>query len=486
MTVKRNYEVPKQPELVNITFSWEELASYLTLDKNSGLNITDQNWGKPLSPKYIDTNGDQQPDLVSIDYTFKSNEPVFTFLVRPGKEKITLISGSEKADDRLKIAYLTPFDAIRMEDNKPYAISKKIAESTFNIYPDPIDFPIYSPRRWNYEYSFFFTGCFRLGEIVNNESYIDYAQNWIDEFINPTGGFKEGEYDMSEFKLDDVLPGRLAILLHQKTNEPKYKSVIDTLISQLERQPRTKEGGYWHKQIYPYQMWLDGVFMADVFTMQYAAAYNEPKFFDEATSQIKLVYQHTLDSATGLMYHGWDESKNPVWADPVKGTSPEFWSRAIGWYTMALVECLDYLPENHPDRNTLIKILNEISSAVLKYQDKDSGLWYQVMDKGENEGNWLETSSSAMFAYTFAKGSRLGYLNESYKKAADNAYNSLLDNFVYVDNDENLHLEQTVKVGTLNTKNSKGDYDYYISTERRIDDYKGLAALLFVSIELNR
>jgi unsaturated rhamnogalacturonyl hydrolase len=233
-------------------------------------------------------------------------------------------------------------------------------------------------------------------------------------------------------------------------------------------------------------MWLDGIFMADVFSMQYAKAYNQPAWFDESIHQIKLIYDRTLDPQTGLLYHGWDESKNPVWAHPERGTSPEFWGRAVGWYLMALVESLDYIPENHPERKDVIKILQDVSAAVKKYQDPSSKLWYQVLDRGNQEGNWIETSCSAMFAYAFAKGHRQGFLDETYLTTANEAFKALLDQYVFVDDSGNLHLDQTVKIGTLNPKNSKGDFEYYITTERRIDDYKGLASLLFLSIELNR
>jgi len=264
----------------------------------------------------------------------------------------------------------------------------------------------------------------------------------------------------------------------------KYQVIADTLMVQLENQPKTKAGGYWHKEVYPNQMWLDGIFMADVFTAQYAVAFDKPTLLDEATRQVKLVYDYTLDSATGLMRHGWDESRNSGWADP-SGKSPEVWCRAMGWYAIALVEILDYLPPNHEDRARLIAILKSISATLLHYQDP-SGLWFQVVDKAEQERNWLETSGSAMFAYAFAKGNRMGYLDGTYRAAADHAVQSILDNYVFVDSKNNLHLAQTVKVGTLNTKDSDGSFRYYTTTERRIDDYKGLGALLFATVEMAR
>jgi unsaturated rhamnogalacturonyl hydrolase len=186
------------------------------------------------------------------------------------------------------------------------------------------------------------------------------------------------------------------------------------------------------------------------------------------------------------LYHGWDEAKNPVWAHPEKGTSPEFWARAIGWYAMALVECLDYIPADHPEREEVIRIFKNVCESILKFQHTGDNLWYQVLDKHDRPDNWPEASASAMFAYTFAKGYNKKYLGEQFKASADKAYDAILNSFVFIDEQGNLHLDQTVKIGTLNPKTSKGDYQYYITTERRIDDYKGLAALLYASMELNR
>src|SRR6218665_1270209 len=182
-------------------------------------------------------------------------------------------------------------------------------------------------------------------------------------------------------------------------------------------------------------MWLDGIYMGDVFSSHYAALFNKPEFFDEAIHQIKLISEHTTDPRTGLMYHGWDESKNKVWADQQKGTSPEFWGRAIGWYITALVECLDYIPENHPQRKEVITILQKLAKSVLNYQDAKSHLWYQVVDKGSQPGNWIETSASAMFTYAFAKGYRKGYLDKTYYAAAKKSFAALINDYIYFDDE---------------------------------------------------
>lgn len=485
VTVKRNYSpIPKDKDKVVIAVDWNDVVNRNQQLKTKSPVVTDRNFGANVPVRLVDVNNDKKTDFLVFDYTFQSNEPVFAFLITPGKDATgTPTNESLAVDKRLGISLLRPFDPV--VDTKQ-RIAWQLVQSTLNFYPDPKDFPIYAPNRWNYEYSFFLLGSFALSREVNNNEFAEYPKRWLDGFINANGGFKTGVYDMSEYKLDDVIPARLAIIFSQYTGQPKYKSIVDTIVTQLKRQPKTKEGGYWHKQVYEHQMWLDGIFMADVFSMQYADAYDKPEWFDEAVHQIKLIYKHTKDARTGLLYHGWDESKNPVWAHPEKGTSPEFWARAIGWYVMALVECLDYLPANHPERQDVVQILRDVCTSVKNVQNKKDNLWYQVIDKADQPGNWPEISASAMFAYTFAKGSNKKYLDESFKASAEKAYDAILKDFVFVDDQGNLHLDQTVKIGTLNPKTSKGDYQYYITTERRINDYKGLASFLYASIALNR
>ena len=487
ITVTRNYSpIPKKDEAVTVAIDWNNLIQEMPALKNSSAVITDRNFGLEVPYLVVDVNADERADYLVFEYVFRSNEPIFSFLITSvSKKPAKPISRKITINKRLMISVLKPYNAIASKAD-PGRIAAGLVQTTLDTYKDPKDFPIYAPDRWNYEYSFFLLGSYKLGKLIGNPDFINYPRRWIDGFIKEDGGFREGVYAMDEYKLDDVIPARLAILFHKETGEPKYKSVVDTIITQLTRQPKTSDGGYWHKRIYEHQMWLDGIFMADVFSMHYAHAYNQPEWYDEAVHQIKLIYKHTVDDRTGLLYHGWDESKNPVWAHPEKGTSPEFWARAIGWYAMALAQCLDYLPADHPERNDVIEIFRNVCKSVKKVQHPGNHLWYQVIDKSDREDNWPETSATAMFAYAFVKGYNDRHLDVSFRDSAVRAYDALLDKFVFVDKRGGLHLDQTVKIGTLNPKTSKGDYQYYISTERRIDDYKGLASFLFASIELNR
>jgi unsaturated rhamnogalacturonyl hydrolase len=461
-------------ENVKIVLDWKKMQQLLPSLSLSNVKITDQHFGKDVPLSLLSGN------RLMFEYEFTSVEPVWTFKVTTNAKNKKLEKFADLDEEpRFIVSYLKPVDPNLKK------IGDKIIQSTINTYPDPSKLSIISPGKWTYEYGFFLNAMATAPDAAAKK-YMDYLKGWVDNFITATGDWKPGVYDQSEYKLDDILPGRLCIWLYQQTKDERYKKVADQLLQQLKTQPKTKDGGYWHKQIYPNQMWLDGIYMGDVFSMQYAAVFNQPQWFDEAVHQVELIYKHTYDPSTGLLFHGWDESMNKVWADPQKGTSPERWARAVGWYAMALVECLDYLPQSHPERKNIEKIFSDLCRSIVKYQDPKTKLWFQVMDKGAQPGNWIETSSSAMFIYSMAKGAHKKLVDKSYLIAAEAGFNSLINSHVYQDEKGDLHLDQAVKVGTLNFKNSKGDYSYYIGGERRLDDYKGLAAWLYASVELKR
>ncbi len=478
-TVKRNDE-PKANEKVTLVLDWREVIRRLPAAK-TGITLTDWNFGKEVKAVLSDHNQDGVADQIIIHYVFPSNDPVFTFGLQPSPVNNEWVKEEFKSNPKFEITFLHSAALEKAVKNWP----DKIIASTMQFYPDATKLFINAPGKWNYEMGVFLSAMFIQSQKNNNETYVSYIRHWADRFINAEGKIDASYYDEKEYKLDDIIPGRPALFLYEKTKEAKYKSVADQLMDQLEHQPKTNDGGYWHKEIYPNQMWLDGIYMADVFSVQYATLFNQTKWYEEAIHQIKLIAQHTTDPETGLMYHGWDESKNKVWAHPEKGTSPSFWGRAIGWYMMALVDCLDYVPENNPGRKELISIFQKLSKSLLKYQDPNSNLWYQVIDKGSEGGNWIETSCSAMFTYAYAKGFRKGYLDKTYLVASHKAFDSIVNSYIYFDDAGRLYLDQTVKVGTLNFKTSKADYLYYVTSERRINDYKGLGALLFAAIELN-
>jgi unsaturated rhamnogalacturonyl hydrolase len=484
VTVKRDYERPALEE-ATIVLDWHQVTAHLPQLESMGYRVTDQHFGNALDSRLLDTDGDDQPDRLQVTYAFSSAEPQYVLMIAADPEgTLSVETGTAEPDPRFELTYLKSYAAYSNGDSVA-SWPQKIFESSLNFYPDVRDFTIISPGEWTYEHGMFLNAGFELWQRTNNTRYLTYMKEWLDLFLTEEGRIKDSEYNADEYRLDDILPGRLCIYLFEETGDQRYKTAADQLIDHLKHQPRTSEGGYWHKQIYPYQMWLDGIYMADIFSMQYAQAFHEPEWFDEAVKQVKLISTHAKDSVTGLMYHGWDESKNPVWANPVTGASPAFWGRAIGWYFMALVDCLDYLPEDHADRAELVRIFRDLALSVAGYQDKESKLWFQVIDKGDHPGNWVETSCSAMFTYGFAKGYNKGLLDESFHQRAREAFEALIRDYTWYDDNGNLYLDQTVKVGTLNLKVSRGDFDYYIGGERRINDYKGLGALLYAGLALS-
>jgi unsaturated rhamnogalacturonyl hydrolase len=483
VVVRRNYDRPAQ-ETVTVTVDWSEITERLPQLNESGFSVTDQHFRRSLESRLLDTNDDGNADVLSVTYPFASAEPQYTMMISASPDvRPAVESGSVEPNERLTLTYLDSYASFATKDTVDWPT--KILESSLNFYPDPKDFTIISPGEWTYEHGMFLNAGFELWQRTGRQPYFDYVKYWLDRFLTPEGTIREDAYDVTQYRLDDILPGRLCLFLYEETGDARYKTAADQLIHHLENQPKTSEGGYWHKEIYPYQMWLDGIYMADVFSMQYAGVFNKPEWYDEAILQIQLISKHTRDTTTGLMYHGWDESKNPVWADSVTGASPTFWSRAIGWYFMGLADCLGYLPEDHPERPAVLSLFGDLAESLVRYQDDQTKLWYQVTDKVGAPDNWIETSSSAMFAYGFARGANNGWLDASYRQRAFDAFNSIIRNYTWYDEAGNLYLDQTVKVGTLNPKVSKGDYAYYVGGETRINDYKGLGALLYASLALS-
>jgi unsaturated rhamnogalacturonyl hydrolase len=232
-------------------------------------------------------------------------------------------------------------------------------------------------------------------------------------------------------------------------------------------------------------MWLDGIYMASPFLAEYAACFDEPSLFDDVTRQILLIEEHTRDAQTGLLYHAWDESKQQQWADPITGHSPHFWGRALGWFMMAVVDVLDHLPRNQARRPELIEVLNKTAAAIVRVQDDETGLWYQVLDLPEREGNYQEASASAMFVYAFAKGVRKGYLSADYLSAARRGYNGLLQNLIKIDSDGVLTLDGVCRVAGLGGQPYRdGSYKYYVTEPVASNDPKGVGPFILAALEL--
>jgi unsaturated rhamnogalacturonyl hydrolase len=343
-------------------------------------------------------------------------------------------------------------------------------------------FPLLA-EEWNYQWGLVLKGFERVWRATGDETYSAYIQHNIDHFVQPDGTIRG--YRLDEYNIDRLNTGKILFSLYERTRDPKYKIALDTLREQLKTHPRNKAGGLWHKQIYPYQMWLDGLYMGAAFYAQYAHAFNEPQAFDDIAYQFILLEQHTRDPRTGLLYHAWDESKEQRWANPVTGCSPHFWGRAIGWYVMAIMDVMDFMPPAHPKRETLLAIFKRAIEAVIQVQDTASGVWYQVLDQGSREGNYLESSASCMFVYALAKGVRGKYLAESYRAVAQRAFDGVLKQFIDVDENKEVHLHKTCRsAGLGNVPYRDGSFEYYMSEPIVRDNHHGTGAFILASAEI--
>ncbi|MDR3735985.1 MAG: glycoside hydrolase family 88 protein, partial [Acidobacteriaceae bacterium] len=337
-----------------------------------------------------------------------------------------------------------------------------------------------APPRWQYEEGTLLQGVTNVWYATANPKYYNYVKQSVDALVAKDGSI--ATYNASGNSLDDVLMGRQALMLYGVTLDKRYYLAAKTVREQLDKQPRTPSGGFWHKQRYPNQMWLDGLYMAEPFYAQYAREFQQTKDFDDIALQFTLSEKYLRDAKTGLLYHGWDESKKERWADPATGLSKEFWGRGMGWYAMALVDTLEYFPQDHPQRAELIAILNRLAEAVTKQQDAKSGLWYNVVNKPAGEGNYLESSASAMFVYALDKGVRMGYLPVRYQAVAQKGYKGLLLHEAQTDDNGLVHVSGIVRsAGLGGTPYRDGSYAYYMSEPKVTDDAKGVGAFILAA-----
>lgn len=338
-----------------------------------------------------------------------------------------------------------------------------------------------SAWKWHYEHGVALMAIASIDDI----KYQEFVQKWLDHFVNEDGNIRT--YKVEEFNLDQVYPGNLLFPLFKRTGAGRYFNAIQLIKRQLDQQPRTSEGGFWHKKIYPYQMWLDGLYMAEIFNVKYSAMFSNPGGFDDIAKQFLLIEKHTRDPLTGLLYHGWDEKKVQRWADPITGCSPHFWGRAMGWFVMALVDVLELLPPAHPDFSKLVEMLNNLAHALVRYQDAATGLWYQVVNLPEKSGNYLESSVSAMLSYGFAKAVRNGWLAMEFLSSARRSYNGLLEKMIKLDSEGMLTLENTCSVAGLGGEPYRdGSFEYYVSEPVVVNDFKGVGPFILAALEIEK
>jgi len=367
------------------------------------------------------------------------------------------------------------------EVSKPF--SELMVNTAMSLWKDSLTMDASKPAKWTYDQGVVLKGVEGVWNKTGDGKYFKYIQQSMDFFVDKDGNIRT--YKQDEFNIDNVNNGRILLLLYKVTGNEKYWKAATLLRDQLRKQPRTSEGGFWHKKIYPYQMWLDGLYMGEPFYAEYAAYAHDDTAFNDIARQFILMEKHSRDVKTGLLYHAWDESKQQKWADPVTGRSPNFWGRAMGWFGMALVDVLDYFPANHPQRKELLSILNRYAVAIAKSQDVKTGLWWDVLNLPNYKKNYLEASASSMFVYALAKSVRMGYLPASRLAVATKGYDGIVKKFLSVDAGAQVNLEGTVSVSGLGGNPYRdGSFDYYMSEKVVQNDPKGMGAFIQAANEM--
>lgn len=367
---------------------------------------------------------------------------------------------------------------------KPYSVW--LAESEMKRNPEGWMLDFSSAPKWNYCHGLELQSILTVWKKIGDRKFYDYAESYANQMISDDGSILT--YKLSEYNIDRVNSGKILFPIYAESKNPKYKKALDLLKSQMDTHPRTADGSFWHKKIYPHQVWLDGLYMACPFLAEYGQTFNDPKLYDEVALQIIDAHKYLYDAKTGLYYHGWDESRRQRWADPQTGLSPNFWSRSIGWYMMSMVDALDFMPQDHPKRNEILQILRELAASIEKYRDSKTGMWYQVTDQGTREGNYIESSGSAMFIYSWVKGAQKGYLDKSYLSKGKKAYDQFVKRFIKKESDGTISVTDGCAVAGLGgeKKYRDGSFEYYISEPIRDNDPKAVSPFIMVSVLLGK
>jgi unsaturated rhamnogalacturonyl hydrolase len=361
--------------------------------------------------------------------------------------------------------------------------SQRAADAAMARWPDGRFAPPGAHWAWNYELGTLLEGMDGVWLNTASGDSFRYIQSSVDQLVGADGSMPTEI--PAERQLDNILLGRQLLLLYGVTRNPRYLTAATALYDQLQQQPRNAEGGFWHKQRYPNQMWLDGLYMAEPFYAEYSSISHHPKNFADITHQFELMEQHARDPKTVLLYHGWDASKQERWASKQTGDSAEFWARGMGWYMTALVDTLGYYPPDDPGRAQLLAILRREAAAVARYQDAKTGLWYDVVNRPHEKGNYFESSAACMFVYALAKGVRRGYLPASYLADAQRGYQGILSHFIQTGPSDDVSLAGTVKASGLGGNPYRdGSYAYYVGEKVVSNDPKGVGAFLMASVEM--
>lgn len=355
-------------------------------------------------------------------------------------------------------------------------LSLEMAESVMSYFKSGM-------MKWHYEDGLVVLSVLKLSEILGRKDLFDWAYGVYSPLIGQDGSIRL--YRMGEYNLDQVNPAKVLIPLYEKTGEERFKIAASLVLQQLASQPRTKSGVFWHKEIYPWQIWLDGLYMAQPFRVMYALSFGDEDAIEDAASQLEKTYGILRDSRTGLLFHAYDESRGMRWSNVSTGTSMHVWARALGWYLMALVDVSEMIRDTRfPIAERLDAITKAVLESLLPFQSEE-GMWYQVIDCGNRPGNYLETSASSMFAYTLFKASRLGIIKkEDGIDAASKAVEGIKKRYLEKDANGYFHLGGICSVAGLGGNPYRdGSFEYYISEKVVKDDFKGVGPFLMALIE---
>lgn len=340
---------------------------------------------------------------------------------------------------------------------------------------------------WNYIDGCMMTSLYTIYKLTGNKKYLTFIDNFVDYYVFEDGTIRG--YELDTYNVDNINEGRVLFDLYAETGKEKYKKAIDLLYKQLETQPRTVLGNFWHKKIYPNQVWLDGLYMAQVFYTRYETLFNGGKRYDDIVNQFKTVFANMYDKQKKLYYHGWDVSKESFWSDPVTGLSKSFWLRSVGWYTVGLVDAISYFDTSAPDlKAELITIFRRTIEGLEEYIDPEKKMFWQVVDQGGREGNYLETSGSAMIAYAMMKGARHGYVDRRFAAVGEEVFNGICREYL-AQTDGRLNLGGICLMAGLGPENNRrrdGSYEYYISEPIVENDAKGTGPFVMAYTEILR
>lgn len=337
---------------------------------------------------------------------------------------------------------------------------------------------------WNYIDGCMMTSLYSIYRLTGDKKYLRFIDNFVDYYVFEDGSIRG--YDLETYNVDNINEGRALFDLYRETGKEKYKRAIDLLYKQISGQPRTATGNFWHKKIYPEQVWLDGLYMAQVFYTRYECEFNGGKNYKDIAAQFESVYENMYDRQKGLYYHGWDCSKKSFWSDKKTGLSKSFWLRSVGWYTVGLIDAISYMENGGVYREKLVSIFKDTLDGLEKYVDKDKKMFWQVVDQGGREGNYLETSGSAMLAYAMMKGARLGFADERFSTLGKQIFDGICREYL-TETDGKLNLGGICLMAGLGPENNRrrdGTFEYYISEPVVENDAKGTGPFVMAYTEI--